>query len=322
MINCIVWRDENLFDQVFAEEVRLPRAVNSETLLCCFLSWACTDLRPGTIHCPSGQSYLVYKPGVLLLFVVCSGGAVAVVLGVFRIKMTLKPLQNMRLVGHIFFLCLIIWFWVLNQPKCILVLLRRIIIHGCCQALSFIFQDGLWDQWKIWQILLLKCTTEHLRSAFYFVTVTTRWSLKEQFHDKLSSTQGINSFWKGHPGGNWPLREPPDFSSMSVCIDSFACVDFFFLCECVVFVLFWFLITGTVTFHMQLPTLCFMHSSLSIVPSGVQRREVRGCSAVKHSTLRRSSRAGRPLHWSFLEVILIALVPPSLLRCHLFGHFC
>lgn len=65
---------------------------------------------------------------------------------------------------------------------------RRIIIRGCWQALSFIFRDGLWDQWKIWHTLLLKCTTEHLYWAYYFVTVTTRWSLKEQFCDKLSST--------------------------------------------------------------------------------------------------------------------------------------
>lgn len=186
----------------------------------------------------------------------------------------------MKLVGHIFFLYLIIWCQVLNQPKCIFVLFRRIIIRGCCQALSFIFQDGLWDQWKIWQILLLKCATEHLCWAYYFVTVTTRWSLKEQFCDKWSSTQGINSFWKGHPWGNRQLRELPSFSSMSVCFDSFSC-SFFFL---------WLLVLLPFTCSSPPSVLCIqVFPWFHPVYKGLG---LRGCSPGKYSSLRRRSCAG------------------------------
>lgn len=123
----------------------------------------------------------------------------AAVLNAFRIKIKLNLYRVRGLLGINSCCSLIISCQVLNQPKCILVLFRRIIICGCRQALSFIFLDALWVQWKIWQILLLRGTAEHLCWAYYFVTVITRWSLKQQFSDKLSSSQEINSFEKGIP---------------------------------------------------------------------------------------------------------------------------
>lgn len=72
------------------------------------------------------------------------------------------------------------------------------------------------------------------------------------------------------------------------------------LCGLVVFLVcswlfcFFFLMTGAITFPVQLPTLCFIHSSLSVVPSGVQRAGMRGCSG---SLGRRSHAGPSPLSW-------------------------
>lgn len=205
------------------------------------------------------------------------------------------------LLGIIFFflLCLIIWCQVLNQPKCVLVLFRRIIMRGCCHALSFIFQDGLWDQWKIWQILLLKCATEHLRWAYYFVTVTTRWSLKEQFCDKLSSTQGINSFWKGHPWRNRQPREPPDFSSMSVCFDSFSCLVFYFLFD------YWCYNPSDAAPHPRFYAFEPFHSSTQSTTGWGERMR-----RIKHGSLGRRSLVV-PLSHGLWSIILIAALPPG-----------
>jgi len=79
-----------LFDEVLAEGVRLQSAVNSEMLLCYFSSWACGVLSPSLIHSPWGQSSLDINQVFYYCLWYRTGGAVAAVLNVFTIKMTMN----------------------------------------------------------------------------------------------------------------------------------------------------------------------------------------------------------------------------------------
>lgn len=77
------------------------------------------------------------------MFGVRVGGAVAAMLNAFSIKIKLNLYSARGLLGINSCSSLIILCQVLNQPKCVLVLFRRIIIRDCRQALSFIFLDAL-----------------------------------------------------------------------------------------------------------------------------------------------------------------------------------